>query len=130
MITRLVILHIIIPWAKARPRPRARSRARTRTRTRARAQETFISRRSSNYYVCIEETYAIIQRAHIATGHAGRDRMLKHFSTNYANITRECVGLFKSCVCLARSHKLRKVIKCLSLKVSHFVQCPTELAIL
>lgn len=45
------------------------------------------------YYVCIEETYATIQWAHITTGH---DPMLKHFSTKYANVTRKCLDLFKS----------------------------------
>ncbi len=59
-----MILHIIIP------QPRAR----------ARAQETFIPKDPPIYYVCIEETYAIIQQAHIATSHGGRDRMLKHHS--------------------------------------------------
>ena len=29
-------------------------------------------------------------------GLGGRDRMLKHLSTKYANIPRECVDLFKS----------------------------------
>ena len=40
------------------------------------------------YYVTIEDTYDIIQKAHIATGHGGRDRMLKHIKEKYANITK------------------------------------------
>ena len=60
------------------------------------------------FTVCIEETYAIIQQAHIATDHGGHDHMLKHLSTKNANITRECVDLFKSYCVLARSHKLRQ----------------------
>ena len=32
----------------------------------------------------------------MATGHVGRDRMMKHLVTKYANITREAVDLFKS----------------------------------
>ena len=48
------------------------------------------------YHVCIKNTYDVIQRAHVATGHGGRDRMMKYFGTKYANITREAVELFKS----------------------------------
>ena len=63
--------------------------------------EKLIKRRKSPeespvYYVSIEDTYDIIKRAHIATGHGGRDRMIKHLSTKYANITREAIELFKS----------------------------------
>ena len=47
-------------------------------------------------YVCIEDTYDVIQRAPMATGHGGRDRMMKHLGTKHANITREAVCLFKS----------------------------------
>ena len=31
------------------------------------------------YYVSIEDTYDIIKRAHLATGHCGRDCILKEF---------------------------------------------------
>ena len=48
------------------------------------------------YYATIEETYDIISRAHTATGHGGRDRMLKHLGQIYAIITTEAVELFKS----------------------------------
>ena len=48
------------------------------------------------YYVSIEDTYDVIQRAHVTTGHGDLDRMMKHLGTNYANITREAVELFKS----------------------------------
>jgi len=80
--------------------------------------EKLIKKRSSPedppiYYVCIEETYATIQRAHIATGHGGRDRMLKHLSTKYANITRECVDLFKS-YCVPCQEKIKRPKELLS----------------
>ena len=39
--------------------------------------------------------YSIIQKAHIATGHGGHEKMLKELSKRYANITREVVGLYK-----------------------------------
>ena len=48
------------------------------------------------YYAYIENMYDIIHRAHIATGHGGRDRMLKHLGPKYANITRDTIELFKS----------------------------------
>jgi hypothetical protein len=31
------------------------------------------------YYVHIEETFDVVKRAHIATGHGGRDRMVKEY---------------------------------------------------
>ena len=47
------------------------------------------------YRVSIEDTY-IIKKAHITTGHGGRDRMLKHLGVKYASITKDEVELFKS----------------------------------
>ena len=48
------------------------------------------------YYASIEDTYDIVKRAHIATGHGGRDRMAKEVNKRYANITRDALELFKS----------------------------------
>ncbi|XP_041372812.1 KRAB-A domain-containing protein 2-like [Gigantopelta aegis] len=48
------------------------------------------------YYVSIEETYDVVSRAHIATGHGDRDRMTKEINKKYANITRDVLNLFKS----------------------------------
>ena len=48
------------------------------------------------YYACIEDTFDIIKKAHVATGHGGRDRMMKELSLKYANILRDDVELFKS----------------------------------
>ena len=48
------------------------------------------------YYVSIEDTYDIVKRAHVATGHGGRDRMTKELQVKYANIQRDTVELFKS----------------------------------
>ncbi|XP_063600553.1 uncharacterized protein LOC134776736 [Penaeus indicus] len=48
------------------------------------------------YYVTIEDTYDIIKRAHIATGHGGRDKMKCSLGAKYANITKEALELFKS----------------------------------
>ncbi|XP_041378019.1 KRAB-A domain-containing protein 2-like [Gigantopelta aegis] len=48
------------------------------------------------YYVSIEDTFDVIKRAHMSTGHGGRDRMLKELSKKYVNATREAIELFKS----------------------------------
>ncbi|XP_045112503.1 KRAB-A domain-containing protein 2-like [Portunus trituberculatus] len=48
------------------------------------------------YYVSIEDTYDIVKRAHVATGHGGRDRMTRELQVKYANIQRDTVELFKS----------------------------------
>lgn len=48
------------------------------------------------YYVSIEDTFEVIMRVHLATGHGGRDRMTKEVNKKYANITREALELFKS----------------------------------
>ena len=42
----------------------------------------------------IEETFDIIKRVHIATGHGGRDRMWKELGKKYANVTRDSIELF------------------------------------
>ena len=59
------------------------------------------------YYVSIEDTFDVIQRTPITTGHGGRDRMLKHVGKNYANITRESVDLFKS-FCVRCQEKIKR----------------------
>ena len=48
------------------------------------------------YYVALENVFDIVKRAHIATGHGGRDKMVSELSKKYANITRHAIGLFKS----------------------------------
>ena len=59
------------------------------------------------YYATIENTYDIIYRTHIDTGHGGRDRMLKHLGKKYANITTDAVELFKS-YCLVCQEKRKR----------------------
>ena len=48
------------------------------------------------YYVSIDDTYDIIKWAHLATGHGGRDRMLKEIGKKYAHITEYALQLFRS----------------------------------
>ena len=78
--------------------------------------EKLIKKRKSSedppvYYVSIEDTYDVIKRAHIATGHGGRDKMLKHLGTKYANITSHAVGLFKSYCAVCQQKTKRPVTK-------------------
>ena len=47
------------------------------------------------YFVNIDEMYDIIKRAHISSGHGGRDKMIQCLS-RYADITRESIEVFKS----------------------------------
>ena len=58
------------------------------------------------YYVSIDDTFDIIERAHISTGHGGRDRMVKELSKQYVNVICEAVELFKPlCVDCQWKHK-------------------------
>ena len=50
------------------------------------------------YYVTIEDTFDVIRTAHLATGHGGRNRVLKELEQKFANVHRESVELFK-CFC-------------------------------
>ncbi|KAH3773803.1 hypothetical protein DPMN_175173 [Dreissena polymorpha] len=56
--------------------------------------EKLINKRQSpsdqpGYYVTIEDTFDVIKKAHIATDHGGKDRMLKHVNVKYTNITKD-----------------------------------------
>lgn len=46
--------------------------------------------------VCAEETYEIINSAHIATGHGGRDITLKHLLEKFSNIGARQISAFLS----------------------------------
>ena len=48
------------------------------------------------YYVTLEDTFDVIKRAHVATGHGGRDRMIKELQLKYVNITTKSLELYKS----------------------------------
>ena len=63
------------------------------------------------YFATIEDTYDIITKAHIATGHGGRDRMLKHLGQKYANITTYAVELFKSYCLVCQEKRKRPMTK-------------------
>ncbi|KAK6169643.1 hypothetical protein SNE40_020646 [Patella caerulea] len=56
------------------------------------------------YFVTIEDT---IKRAHIATGHGGRDKMIHELNKKYANITVDAISLFKS-MCMECQRKIKR----------------------
>jgi hypothetical protein len=51
---------------------------------------------SHAFFAHIDDMYDILKRAHIATGHGGRDKMVKALSVKYANITSDVIEIFKS----------------------------------
>ena len=63
------------------------------------------------YYVSIEDTFDIIKRAHIATGHGGRDRMIKELQRKYANISTKAVEHFKSLCVECQKKRKRPMTK-------------------
>ena len=52
------------------------------------------------YFITIEDTFDALKRAHIATGHGGRDRMRKLVSQKYDNLADTDIVLFKSVAAL------------------------------
>ena len=47
-------------------------------------------------FVPFEEMFHIIHEAHIEKGHGGRDIMLKHLSTKFANVTTDHINVYRS----------------------------------
>ncbi|XP_068200852.1 KRAB-A domain-containing protein 2-like [Palaemon carinicauda] len=69
-----------------------------------------IRRRTANedpiYFATLEDTFDIIKRAHIATGHGGHDKMVKELSKKYATITYDAISIYKSlCIDCQRKRK-------------------------
>ncbi|GFR57889.1 KRAB-A domain-containing protein 2 [Elysia marginata] len=46
------------------------------------------------YFVTLEDTYDVTKSAHLATGHGGRDRMIKELEKKFANVHRESIEIF------------------------------------
>ena len=61
------------------------------------------------YFVNMDKIYDIIKRAHISSGHGGRDKMIQCLS-RYANITRGSIELFKS-LCTECQKKRKRASK-------------------
>ena len=36
----------------------------------------------TKYYVCLEDMFKVVKKNHIATGHGGRDKMIKEANKN------------------------------------------------
>lgn len=66
------------------------------------------------YYTHMDDMYDIIKRAHLATGHGGRDKMLKALTVKYANITSDAIELYKSlcieCLKKRKRHAIKGVV--------------------
>ena len=78
--------------------------------------EKLIIHRKSNddtiqYYVHIEETFDVITRAYIATGHGGRDGMVKELGKKYASVTSDYIELFKSMCTDCQRNRVRRMTK-------------------
>jgi hypothetical protein len=61
--------------------------------------------------VHIEETFDVIKRAHIATGHGGRDQMVKELGKKNDNVTRDSIELFKSMCIDCQRKRVRPMTK-------------------
>ena len=61
------------------------------------------------YDVCLEDMLNVVQKIHIATGHGGRDKMIKEANKKYANVSKEVLELFKE-LCEECQLKKRKLV--------------------
>ncbi|KAL7305521.1 hypothetical protein TKK_0002257 [Trichogramma kaykai] len=93
-----------------------------------------IAKRKANaglkYYAPLEDIYDIIENAHIATGHAARDRLLKETSRNYANVTRELITLFLGMCQTCNQTKTKKKRRLESKRILHdriYARCQVDL---
>ena len=53
------------------------------------------SEATPSYYIHRDDVFDVVKRAHISTGHGGRDKMMKALQPKYANISRDIVGIYK-----------------------------------
>lgn len=61
------------------------------------------------YYLYVDEIFDIIEAAHVAVGHGGRDRLKNETSRKYANITLEMINIFLSmCETCQRKKSMKK----------------------
>jgi len=63
------------------------------------------------YFTHMDDMYDIVKRAHLSTGHGGRDKMLKTLSQKYANITSDVVELYKSLCAECLKKRKRRAVK-------------------
>ncbi|XP_018567162.1 KRAB-A domain-containing protein 2-like [Anoplophora glabripennis] len=69
-----------------------------------------IAREEGNikYYLQADELYDVIDAAHGAVGHGGRDRMIAETSKKYANIRKEMISLYLSMCDVCQQKKTKK----------------------
>ncbi|KAK5640305.1 hypothetical protein RI129_011116 [Pyrocoelia pectoralis] len=60
------------------------------------------------YYIPAEELYDVIDAAHRAVGHGGRDRLLAETSLKYANVTKQMINLYLSMCVTCQEKKTKK----------------------
>lgn len=60
------------------------------------------------YYLSADEMYDVIDAAHVAVGHGGRDRMLAETSKKFANVTKEMICLFLSMCVVCQQKKTKR----------------------
>ena len=63
------------------------------------------------YFAHNDDLFDIIKRGHASTGHGGRDKMIKHLTVQYANITLDVVELYKSLCIACAKKRTRPAIK-------------------
>uniref|UniRef100_A0ABD2WY44 Integrase zinc-binding domain-containing protein n=1 Tax=Trichogramma kaykai TaxID=54128 RepID=A0ABD2WY44_9HYME len=63
---------------------------------------------SIKYYLPLEDVFDIIQAVHIATGHGGRDRLLKETSIKYSNFTSELIELYLKMYEVCHQEKIKR----------------------
>jgi hypothetical protein len=58
----------------------------------------------------------VVHKIHIATGHGGRDKMIKEANKKYANVSIEALELFKELCEKCQLKKRKLASKCLVVK--------------
>jgi hypothetical protein len=56
------------------------------------------------FFVTVEELHGVLEAAHVALGHGGKNRMLPHLKEQYKNVTEESILLYLSLcgICLSK----------------------------
>lgn len=70
--------------------------------------EKLVKSQTNLLFVHNGELFDVIQAAHLATGHGGRNATVAELAKNYANVTREAVLCFLSCCdyCQKKKNKI------------------------
>lgn len=77
------------------------------------------SEENIRYYLPADELYDVIDAAHVAVGHGGRDRMLAETSKKYANITKKMISLYLSMCGTCQQKKTKKKRGLISKPILH-----------